>query len=179
MEAVYRIAHGAAKADVVEVTGYRSKKISKSLGYIHCNKPIYYLTLLSIIESSRFSVSFRGISRLASAFMILRWFKLAHICIKWRVSAKVKGLNPSANCLIGNWFSRDTTHLQSYNLIQIDFYLMKLRLLTAGMNILLHDWCWLRENMSDEWLGKFCEITTTGWNVFITFPITQLWKFCK
>jgi len=30
-------------------------------------------------ESSRFAVSFRGISRLGSAFMTLRWFGLARI----------------------------------------------------------------------------------------------------
>jgi len=34
------------------------------------------------IKSSRFSIGFRGISRLSSAFIFLRWFKLAHICIQ-------------------------------------------------------------------------------------------------
>ena len=34
------------------------------------------------IKSSRFSIGFRGISRLDSAFIIFPWFKLAHICIQ-------------------------------------------------------------------------------------------------
>jgi len=34
------------------------------------------------MKSSTFSVGWRGISRLGSAFMFLRWFKLAHICIQ-------------------------------------------------------------------------------------------------
>jgi len=35
-------------------------------------------------ESTRFSVCFRGISRLCYAFIFSRWFKLAHIYIQVR-----------------------------------------------------------------------------------------------
>jgi len=35
---------------------------------------------LLTIKNSRFSASFRGISRLGCAIIFLRWFKLAHIC---------------------------------------------------------------------------------------------------
>jgi len=37
---------------------------------------------LGISKTSRFSVGFRGISRLDSTFIFLRWFKFAHICIQ-------------------------------------------------------------------------------------------------
>jgi len=65
---------------------------------------------------SRFAVSFWGISRLGSAFITLRWFKLTHICIQ--VST---GLHK------GDWaeyisrrfyrksISRNITHLQFSN----------------------------------------------------------------
>ena len=33
-------------------------------------------------SSGRFSIGFRGISRLGSAIIVLRWLKLAHICIQ-------------------------------------------------------------------------------------------------
>jgi len=56
------------------------------------------------IKSSTFSIGFRGINQLGSAFIFLRWFELAHICIqvtslhKWRK----QGINHKV--LIGNRF---------------------------------------------------------------------------
>jgi len=38
--------------------------------------------LIPAIKSSTFSIGFRGISQLGSAFFFLRLFKLAHICIQ-------------------------------------------------------------------------------------------------
>jgi len=45
---------------------------------------IWYMpqTVCAIKSSRRFSTGFRGISRLGSAFIFLRWFKIAHICIQ-------------------------------------------------------------------------------------------------
>jgi len=44
-----------------------------------------------------FAVSFRGISRMGSAFIFLRWFKLEHICIQVTSFYAGEGLNQSAN----------------------------------------------------------------------------------
>jgi len=55
------------------------------------------------IKSSRFAVTFRGISQMDSAFFFLRWFKLAHICIQVTSLQKVdKQANLSSTFLIGN-----------------------------------------------------------------------------
>ena len=37
---------------------------------------------IKTFKCSRFSVRFRGISRLGSAFIFLRWFQFAHMCIQ-------------------------------------------------------------------------------------------------
>jgi len=39
-------------------------------------------SLMVTLKKTRFSVCFRGISRLRSAFIFLQWFKLAHIYIQ-------------------------------------------------------------------------------------------------
>jgi len=56
------------------------------------------------MKSSTFSVGWRGISRLGSAFMFLRWFKLAHICIQVTSLHKWKMQGISHKFLIGNPF---------------------------------------------------------------------------
>jgi len=46
---------------------------------MHCKA---FETLIGTLKSTSVSVCFRGISRLPSAFVYLRWFKLAHISIQ-------------------------------------------------------------------------------------------------
>jgi len=55
-------------------------------------------------KSSTFSVGFRGISRLGSAFVFLRWFKLAHICIQVTSLNKWNKQGINHKFLIGNRF---------------------------------------------------------------------------
>ena len=56
------------------------------------------------IKSSTFSIGFRGISQLGSAFIFLRWFKLAHICIQATSLHKWKNHGINHKFLIGNRF---------------------------------------------------------------------------
>jgi len=53
-------------------------------------------------KSSRFSVGFWGISWLGFAFIFLRRFELAYICIQ--VTPQVKKARNQSQNLIGNWF---------------------------------------------------------------------------
>jgi len=62
-------------------------------------------TILTTLESSKFTASFRGTRRLSSAFMTLRQFRLAHI--SFQVTSLHKGdeiLSISKCFLIGNRF---------------------------------------------------------------------------
>ena len=45
------------------------------------NKKILFRFIPTTINSSGFAASFRGISRLSSAFIVLQRFKLAHVCV--------------------------------------------------------------------------------------------------
>ena len=56
------------------------------------------------MKSSTFSTGFRGISQLGSAFIFLRWFKLAHICIQVTSLHKWKKQGINHKLLIGNRF---------------------------------------------------------------------------
>jgi len=42
----------------------------------------YFLLCTTTVKSSMFSASFWGTSRLGSAFVFMRWFKLTYLCIK-------------------------------------------------------------------------------------------------
>jgi len=66
-------------------------------------------------KSPRFSVGFPGISQLGSAFIYLRWFKPAHICIQVTLLHRWKkqGINRIFNRK-SIWCN--TTHRQSYRL---------------------------------------------------------------
>jgi len=55
-------------------------------------------------KSSKFSVGFRGIIRPGSAFIFLRWFKLAHICIKVTSFHRWNKQGINGKFLIGNRF---------------------------------------------------------------------------
>jgi len=56
------------------------------------------------MKSSMFSIGFGGISQLGSAFIFLRWFKLAHICIQVTSLHKWKKQGINHKFLIGNQF---------------------------------------------------------------------------
>ena len=56
------------------------------------------------IKCYTFSIGYKGISRLGSAFIFLRWFKLAHICIKVTSLHKWKKQGINHNFLIENQF---------------------------------------------------------------------------
>jgi len=56
------------------------------------------------IKSSTFSIGFRRISRLGSAFIFLWWFKLAHICIQVTSLHEWKKQGIDHKFLIGNRF---------------------------------------------------------------------------
>ena len=64
----------------------------------------WFLTISCTIKSSTFSIGFRGISQLGSAFIFLRWFKLAHICIQVTSLHKWKKQGINHKLLIGNRF---------------------------------------------------------------------------
>jgi len=68
------------------------------------------------LKSTSVSVGFWGISRLPSAFVFLRWFKLAHISIQ--VSTFHDGCKQGIDQQIFNRksISRKITHLQSWKL---------------------------------------------------------------
>ena len=68
------------------------------------------------LKSTSVSVCFWGISRLPSAFVFLRWFKLAHISIQ--VSTFHDGCKQGIDQQIFNRksISRKITHLQSWKL---------------------------------------------------------------
>jgi len=69
-----------------------------------------------LVKNTMFSVCFRGISRLRSACIILRWFQLAHIC---RQACTVHdGVKPGIDQQIFNRksISRTITHPQFWNL---------------------------------------------------------------
>jgi len=70
----------------------------------------------STLKSTSFSVCFRGINRLPSAFVFLRWFKLAHISIQ--VCTFYDGCKQGIHQQIFNMksISRKITHPQSRNL---------------------------------------------------------------
>jgi len=72
------------------------KMLLKSSLFCTCLQPIN--------KSSRFSVGLRGTSRLGSAFIFLRWFKLAHICIKVNSLHQWKKQGINGKFLIGNRF---------------------------------------------------------------------------
>jgi len=74
-----------------------------------------YISLISL-KSTSVSVCFRGISRLPSAFVFLRWFKLAHIFIQ--VCTFYDGCKQGIDQLIFNRksISRKITHPQSWKL---------------------------------------------------------------
>jgi len=66
-------------------------------------------------KRSRFSVSFRGISRLSSAFIFLRWFKPARICIQVTSSHTGEKFESISKFFKNRkLISRITTHRQSY-----------------------------------------------------------------
>jgi len=71
---------------------------------------------LQILKSTSVSVCFRGISRLPSAFVFLRWFKLAHISIQ--VCTLHDGCKQGIYQQIFNRksISRKITHPQSWKL---------------------------------------------------------------
>jgi len=70
---------------------------------------------MKIKSSGSFFIGFRGISRLGSAFIFLRWFKLGHICIqvtslhRWNKQGIKTNFNRKS-------ISRKTTHHQSLHL---------------------------------------------------------------
>ena len=77
------------------------------------------LDLTSIIESSRFTVKAFEESSDGSAFIFLRWFKLAHICRPIQVGCSHKGgkqANQSSKCFYSTSISRTNTHPQYWNL---------------------------------------------------------------
>jgi len=82
-------------------------------------RPEMVESLVHTIKSSRFSAGIRGISWMGSAFIFLRWFKLACTSCnwfphRWRVWINQQIFNKKS-------ISCNTTHHQSYNLIQIEF----------------------------------------------------------
>jgi len=68
---------------------------------------------LIALKSTSVSVCFRGISRLPSAFIFLRWFKLPHISIQ--VCTYNEGCKQGIDQRIFNWksISRKIMHPQS------------------------------------------------------------------
>jgi len=69
-----------------------------------CVKSMILLERQYINKSSRFSIGFREISRLGSACICLRWFKLAHICIQATSLHRWKKQGINRKVLLGNWF---------------------------------------------------------------------------
>ena len=65
------------------------------------------------IKNSSFYVGFCGISRLGPAFIFLRLFKVAHICIQ--ITSQMKARNQS-QIFNRKSNSRNTTHRQSLHL---------------------------------------------------------------
>ena len=76
----------SVKICVVQEHGFtlccpQNKMRSAILNTLHSCSDIV-TTYVSTLKGSSVSVCFRGISRLPSAFVFLRWFKLAHISIQ-------------------------------------------------------------------------------------------------
>ena len=93
---------------------------------------ITFITTCKTPKSTSVSVCFRGISRLPSAFVFLRWFKLAHISIQVQYVLSTMGVRKESisKFLIGNRFHVKLRILSPYsnrvylnNLREIDFLL--------------------------------------------------------
>ena len=72
-----------------------------------------------LLKSSGFPVSFQGISRLRSAFIFLRWFKVAYICIQVTAPHMWDKQSIYGKTFDRKLILRNTTHCQCLNLIQI------------------------------------------------------------
>jgi len=74
-----------AKSEIERLRPGRAFSTKTTITHITHSQPIAEKP----VKRSRFAVRFRGISRLRSAFIFLRWFKLAYICVQ--ISALHKG----------------------------------------------------------------------------------------
>ena len=110
--------------------------------YVICD---CYVCDLSI-KSSTFSIGFRGISRLGSDFIFLRWFKLAHICIQVTSLNKWKKQGMNREVLIRNRFHVtlrivSPVILFTWNIWIRDWFLASF---TCAVKLLVNDQCLLR-----------------------------------